>query len=151
MARESKAINGIINQLNTIENLKVYEHVQIDKWNTYNFNYVGILSGSDTREPETFEDDSTILNRGQLEIFILVGCQVKKIIANKATLRNALADLCEVIEYKLHNLKLEGYLTEFEATEFAPLTFVDSQAITFSDDETKGISLMTFRTIYYRN
>ena len=151
MARESQAISGIVEQLNTIENLKVYEHVQIDKWNSYSFNYVGILSGSDSRDSETFENDTSILNRGQLEIYILVGCQIKKTIANKAILRNTLADLCEIIEYKLHNLQLKGYLTEFEATDFAPLSFVDAQAITFSDDETKGISLMTFKTIYYRN
>lgn len=151
MARESKAIIQIVDQLNSIENLKVYEHVQIDKWNSYSFNFVGVLSGSDTRESETFEDDTTILNWGKLEIYLLVGCQVKKTNSNKALLRTALADLCEIIEYKLHNLELEGYLTEYEATEFTPLSFVDAQAITFADDETKGISLMTFKTIYYRN
>ena len=151
MARETKAITGIVERLNSIEGVKIYEHIQIDKWNAYAFNYIGILSATDSREVETFENDSTLLNRGAMEFYLLVGCAVKKNIGNKAVLRNALADLCEKIEYKLHNHKVEGYLTEFEATEFSPLTFVDAQNITYSDDETKGISIMTFKLIYYRN
>lgn len=151
MARETKAIAGVIERLQTIEDVKVYEHIQIDKWNTYTFDYIGVLSASDTRESEVFENDTAILNRGIMEFYLLVGSSVKKNTNNKAVLRTALANLCEKIEYKLHNHKIEGYLTDFEATEFTPLTFVDAQNITYSDDETKGISIMTFKTIYYRN
>jgi hypothetical protein len=82
---------------------------------------------------------------------MLVGVQVKKSNTQKAVLRNALADLCEKVEYMLQNLDLGSYVTDFESTEFAPLHFVDSQAVTFSDDETKGVAFMTFRTLYYRS
>jgi hypothetical protein len=77
--------------------------------------------------------------------------QVKKSNSQKAVLRNALADICEKVEYMLQNHEIGSYITEFENTEFAPVHFVDSQAVTFSDDETKGIAFMTFRTLYYRN
>ena len=42
MARESAAITSIIEELSKMEGVKVYDQVQIDKWNTYNFNYVGV-------------------------------------------------------------------------------------------------------------
>jgi hypothetical protein len=151
MARESAAITSIIDELGKMEGVKVYDQVQIDKWNTYNFNYVGVLSGADTRENELFEDDSAYANRGSLEIYLLVGVQVKKSNTQKAVLRNALADLCEKVEYMLQNHGIESYITDYESTEFAPVHFVDSQAVTFSDDETKGVAFMTFRTLYYRN
>ena len=78
MARESTAITSIVKELNKLQGIKVYEQVQIDKWNTYNFDFVGVMSGSDTRENELFEDDSAYANRGSLDIFLLVGVQVKK-------------------------------------------------------------------------
>lgn len=151
MARESAAITSIVEELSKIEGVKVYDQVQIDKWNTYGFNFVGVLSGADTRENELFEDDSAYANRGSLEIYLLVGVQVKKSNTQKAVLRNALADLCEKVEYMLQNHGIESYITDYENTEFAPVHFVDSQAVTFSDDETKGVAFMTFRTLYYRN
>ena len=151
MARESTAITSIVQELNKLQGVKVYEQVQIDKWNTYNFDFVGVMSGSDTRENELFEDDSAYANRGSLDIFLLVGVQIKKSNTQKAVLRNALADLCEKVEYMLQNHEIGSYVTDFESTEFAPVHFVDSQAVTFSDDETKGIAFMTFRTLYYRN
>lgn len=151
MARESAAITSIVEELSKIEGVKVYDQVQIDKWNTYGFNFVGVLSGADTRENELFEDDSAYGNRGSLEIYLLVGVQVKKSNTQKAVLRNALADLCEKVEYMLQNHEISAYVTNYENTEFAPVHFVDSQAVTFSDDETKGVAFMTFRTLYYRN
>lgn len=151
MARETAAIESITTQLRKMEGVKVYDQVQIDKWNTYGFDFVGILSGADTRENELMEDDSAFANRGTLDIYMLVGVQVKKSNTQKAVLRNALADLCEKVEYMLQNLDLGSYVTDFESTEFAPLHFVDSQAVTFSDDETKGVAFMTFRTLYYRS
>lgn len=151
MARESAAITSVVEELSKIEGVKVYDQVQIDKWNTYGFNFVGVLSGADTRENELFEDDSAYANRGSLEIYLLVGVQVKKSNTQKAVLRNALADLCEKVEYMLQNHEISSYVTDYENTEFAPVHFVDSQAVTFSDDETKGVAFMTFRTLYYRN
>jgi hypothetical protein len=151
MARETAAIESITTQLRKMQGVKVYDQVQIDKWNTYGFDFVGILSGADTRENELMEDDSAFANRGTLDIYMLVGVQVKKSNTQKAVLRNALADLCEKVEYMLQNLDLGSYVTDFESTEFAPLHFVDSQAVTFSDDETKGVAFMTFRTLYYRS
>lgn len=151
MARESTAITSIVKELNKLQGIKVYEQVQIDKWNTYNFDYVGVLSGSDTRENQLFEDDSALANRGSLEIYLLVGVQVKKSNTQKSLLRTSLADLCEKVEYMLQNHEINSYVTEYESTEFAPVHFVDSQAVTVSDDETKGIAFMTFRTLYYRN
>jgi hypothetical protein len=151
MARETAAIESITTQLRKMQGVKVYDQVQIDKWNTYGFDFVGVLSGADTRENELMEDDSAFANRGALDIYMLVGVQVKKSNTQKAVLRNALADLCEKVEYMLQNLDLGSYVTDFESTEFAPLHFVDSQAVTFSDDETKGVAFMTFRTLYYRS
>lgn len=151
MARETAAIESITTQLRKMQGVKVYDQVQIDKWNTYGFDFVGVLSGADTRENELMEDDSAFANRGTLDIYMLVGVQVKKSNTQKAILRNALADLCEKVEYMLQNLDLGSYVTDFESTEFAPLHFVDSQAVTFSDDETKGVAFMTFRTLYYRS
>lgn len=151
MARETAAIESITTQLRKMQGVKVYDQVQIDKWNTYGFDFVGVLSGADTRENELMEDDSAFANRGTLDVYMLVGVQVKKSNTQKAVLRNALADLCEKVEYMLQNLDLGSYVTDFESTEFAPLHFVDSQAVTFSDDETKGVAFMTFRTLYYRS
>ncbi len=151
MARESAVIESVTTQLRKMQGIKVYDQVQIDKWNTYAFDFVGVLSGADTRDNELMEDDSAFANRGTLDIYMLVGVQIKKSNTQKAVLRNALADLCEKVEYTLQNLDLGSYITDFESTEFAPLHFVDSQAVTFSDDETKGVAFMTFRTLYYRS
>jgi len=86
-----------------------------------------------------------------LDIYLLVGVQVKKnSTAGKANLREALADLCEAIENKLTNYSPAVYESDYERTYFAPIHFVDAQAVTYNDDETKGISFMTFRTVYYR-
>jgi hypothetical protein len=123
----------------------------LDKWNTYQFPFVGVLSGADAREVIGLEDDSAFANKGTLDMYLLVGVQVKKnSTAGKANLREALADLCEAIENKLTNYKPDIYESDYERTYFAPVHFIDAQAVTFNDDETKGISFMTFRTVYYR-
>jgi len=151
MARESAAIQSIANRLRTMSGVKVYEQVMLDKWNTYQFPFVGVLSGADSREVIGLEDDSAFANKGTLDIYLLVGVQVKKnSTAGKANLREALADLCEAIENKLTNYSPAVYESDYERTIFAPVHFIDSQAVTFNDDETKGISFMTFRTVYYR-
>lgn len=151
MARESAALNSIASQLRTLSGIKVYDQVMIDKWNTYQFPFVGIMSGADSREVIGLEDDSAFANKGTLDIYLLIGVQVKKnATAGKANLREALADLSEAIENKLTNYTPEKYESDYERTYFAPVHFIDSQAVTFNDDETKGISFMTFRTIYYK-
>lgn len=151
MARESAAIQSITDKLRTMSGVKVYDQVMLDKWNTYQFPFVGILSGADSREVIGLEDDSAFANKGTLDIYLLVGVQVKKnSTAGKANLREALADLCEAIENKLTNYSPAVYESDYERTYFAPIHFVDAQAVTYNDDETKGISFMTFRTVYYR-
>jgi hypothetical protein len=151
MARESAAIQSIANRLRTMSGVKVYDQVMLDKWNTYQFPFVGVLSGADSREVIGLEDDSAFANKGTLDIYLLVGVQVKKnSTAGKANLREALADLCEAIENKLTNYSPAVYESDYERTIFAPVHFIDSQAVTFNDDETKGISFMTFRMVYYR-
>jgi hypothetical protein len=151
MARESAALKSIADQLRTMSGVKVYDQVMLDKWNTYQFPFIGVLSGADSREVIGLEDDSAFANKGTLDVFLLVGVQVKKnATAGKANLREALADLSEAIENKLTNFKPDVYESDYERTIFAPVHFIDSQAVTFNDDETKGISFMTFRTVYYR-
>lgn len=151
MARESAALNSIASQLRTLSGIKVYDQVMIDKWNTYQFPFVGIMSGADSREVIGLEDDSAFANKGTMDIYLLIGVQVKKnATAGKANLREALADLSEAIENKLTNYTPDKYESDYERTYFAPVHFIDSQAVTFNDDETKGISFMTFRTIYYK-
>ena len=66
MARETAAIESITTQLRKMQGVKVYDQVQIDKWNTYGFDFVGVLSGADTRENELMEDDSAFANRVQV-------------------------------------------------------------------------------------
>jgi len=151
MARESAAIQSITDKLRTMSGVKVYDQVMLDKWNTYQFPFVGVLSGADSREVIGLEDDSAFANKGTLDVYLLVGVQVKKnSTAGKANLREALADLCEAIENKLTNYSPAVYESDYERTFFAPIHFVDAQAVTYNDDETKGISFMTFRTVYYR-
>lgn len=150
MARESKAIDSIVDHLKTMSGLRIYEQVLIDKWNTYQFDYVGILGSEDSREVIGLEDDSAFANRGTFNFYLLVGAQVKKQNNGKANLRNSLAEIVEKIENKLSNFVPSTYVSNFENTLFAPLHFVNSQAVTFNDDETKGISLVQFRCFYYR-
>ena len=151
MARESAALESVADQLRTMSGVRVYDQVMIDKWNTYQFPFVGILGGSDSREVIGLEDDSAFANKGQIDMYLLVGVQVKKnSTAGKAILRGNLADYAEAIENKLTNYKPPVYESDFETTYFAPVHFIDAHAITYNDDETKGIYFMTFRTVYYR-
>lgn len=150
MARESKAVEEIVEQLKTMSGLRVYEFVTIDKWNTYQFDYVGVLAVEDNREVIALEDDSAFANRGTLDVYLLAGSQVKKQVNNKANLREALANISEAIENKLTNFVPVSYESEYESTLFSPLHFVSSQVATYNDDETKGITLLVFRTIYYK-
>lgn len=151
MARESAALQSIADQLRTMSGIKVYDQVMIDKWNAYQFPYVGILGGADSREVIGLEDDSAFANKGTIDIYLLIGVQVKKnSTAGKALLRESLADYAEAIENKLLNFRPSSYESDYERTVFAPVHFVDAQAVTYNDDETKGIYFMTFRTNYYR-
>jgi len=152
MARESAALQSIADQLRTMSGVRVYDQVMIDKWNTYQFPFVGILGGADTREVIGLEDDSAFANKGQIDMYLLVGVQVKKnTTAGKAILRENLADYAEAIENKLTNYNPPVYDSNYERTYFAPVHFIDAQAVTYNDDETKGIYFMTFRVVYYRS
>jgi hypothetical protein len=150
MARESTAVESIIAKLQTLSGIRVYDQVMIDKWNTYQFDFVGVLGTEDTREVIGLEDDSAFANRGTLNFYMLTGSQVKKQNNNKANLRNALATNVEKIENNLVNFVPERYVSNYENTYFSPLHFVSAQAVTFNDDETKGISLVQFRCYYYK-
>lgn len=150
MARESHFLKSVYDKLSTIPSVRIYEQVLIDKWNVYQFDYIGILACEDSREVIGMEDDSAFSNKGTLDIYILSGCQVKKQNNGKANLRERLANLSEQIEYKLSNYIAPPYKSDFENTYFSPLQFVSSQVATYSDEETKGISLLVMRSIYYK-
>jgi hypothetical protein len=151
MARETKALNGVTDLLRELQGVRVYDVITVDKWDTLQFNYVGILHCEDSRELEPLEDNSAMVNMGQLEIYLLVGAQVKKSATNKLNVRDALANICEQVEYKLHNVVLPSYVSDYEAAEFAPLHYVSSQALQYNEDNTKGLSIMVFRTKYIRS
>jgi hypothetical protein len=150
MARESAVLTNIYERLQTIPGVRTYEQVLVDKWNTYQFDYVGILACEDSREVIGLEDDSAFSNKGTMDIYVLAGAQVKKQNNNRANLRERLGDLNELIENSLGNYKPTAYESDYETTIFAPLHFVSSQVATYSDDETKGLTLVVFRTIYYK-
>lgn len=150
MARESHFLNQISEKLSSISGVRVYEQVLIDKWNTYQFDYVGILACEDSREVIGLEDDSAFSNKGTLDIYILAGCQTKKQNNGRANLRERLANLSEQIEAKLSNYIPSPYKSDYENTYFSPLQFVSNQVATYSDEETKGISLLVMRSIYYK-
>lgn len=151
MARETKAVKDIAAKLNELQGVRVYETINVDKWDTLQFDYIGILHSEDTRELEPLEDNSAMVNRGSIELYLLLGASVKKSTTNKGLLREALADLCERVENKLHNQEIETYISDYETTFFAPIHFVGSQVIQYNDDQTKGMALMTFRTKYIRS
>lgn len=150
MARESKLIEEVVGKLKTITGLKVYDFVTVDKWNTYQFDYIGVLSCEDNREVIGLEDDSAFSNRGTLDIYLLAGAQVKKQLNGKANLRESLANIAEAVENKLTNFIPNAYDSDYESTMFAPMHFISSQVATYNDDETKGITLIVFRSIYYK-
>lgn len=151
MARESEVAKNIIEKLKTMSGVRVYEQVFTDKWNTYGFDYIGLLAIEDSREVIGLEDDSAFSNRGIIDLFFLVGCSVKKQNNGKANLREALAGLCEEVEAKLTNYVPPRYESPYGKAFFTPVHFVSSQAATYNDDETKGISLMNFRLYYYKD
>lgn len=150
MARESKLIEEVVSKLKTITGLRIYDFVTVDKWNTYQFDYIGVLSCEDNREVIGLEDDSAFSNRGTIDIYMLAGAQVKKQINGKANLRETLANISEAVENKLTNFIPLAYESDYETSIFAPMHFVSSQVATYNDDETKGITLIVFRTIYYK-
>lgn len=150
MARETEVVKSIVDEMRTLSAIRIYEMVTIDKWNTYQFDFAGVLAVEDSREVIGLEDDSAFVNRGNLDIYILCGSQVKKQMNGRANLREALADISERIENKLTNFVPPSYVSSYENTMFAPLHFVSSQVATYNDDETKGLGLMVFRTYYYK-
>jgi hypothetical protein len=59
-------------------------------------------------------------------------------------------ELAERVEYSLQDFRIEFYKSDYETTTFSPLHYISSEPITYSDDETKGLTLMTFRIFYTR-
>ena len=152
MSREKQVINAIFDRLSRLPNLKTYEQVTFDKWNLYSFDYVGIYSTADERLTEALEDNSAIARQGKLDIYLLVGNAVKKSpTLGKALLRNAMQDTCELIEYTLTNLLIDYYISDYGDTVFSPLHYISTDNVAYIDDETKGVSLMTFRAYYFKN
>jgi hypothetical protein len=151
MSRQKQILDSIFDKLSRLPDIKVYEQVTFDKWNLYAFDYVGIYSTVDERQTEALEDNSAVARQGKLDVYLLVGNSVKKSpTLGKALLRNAMQDTCELVEYALTNLEIPDYSNDYGDTVFSPLHYIATDNIAYIDDETKGVSLMTFRAYYYK-
>lgn len=151
MSREQHISEAIAEQLKTISGIRVYEQVMMNKFETYQFDYVGLYGSTDERMVESLEDLSSVANMGKIDIYLLCGNSVKKSpTLGVAKLRNAMQELCEKVEYHLQNMQPERYNSDFEQTDFSPVNYIASEPVTFTDDETKGLTIMTFRVFYTR-
>lgn len=151
MSREKHLTDAIVDKLGTLTGVRTYEQILLHKYESYQFDYVGIYGSTDERFTESFEDMSAVSVLGKIDVFLLLGNQVKKQpTLGKASLRYAMQDLSEKIEWCLSDLEIEPYVSDFEQTTFSSVHFIASEPITFSDDETKGLTLMTFRIFYTR-
>lgn len=151
MSREKHLTDAIASQLNTLSGVRVYEQILLHKYESYQFDYVGIYGSTDERYTEALEDMSAVSDLGKIDVFLLLGNAVKKQpTIGKASLRYAMQDLAEKVEWSLTDLEVESYLSEYEKTSFSTVHFIGSEPVTFSDDETKGLTLMTFRIFYTR-
>lgn len=151
MSREKHIADAIIEKLGTLQGVKVYEQILLNKYETYSFDYVGIFGSTDERFTESLEDMSAVTNLGRIDFYLILGNAVKKS-AHLGTgkLRNAMQDLAERVEFCLQSLEFEEYKSDFETCDFSSMHFIASEPITYSDDETKGLTLMTFRIFYTR-
>lgn len=151
MSREKHLTDAITEQLNTMSGVRVYEQVLLHKYESYQFDYVGIYGATDERFTESLENMSAVSDLGKIDVFLLLGNAVKKQpTLGKASLRYAMQDLAEKVEWCLTDLELEKYVSDYEQTTFSSVHFIGSEPVTFSDDETKGLTLMTFRIFYTR-
>jgi hypothetical protein len=123
----------------------------MNKFETYQFDFVGIYGSTDERIVESLEDLSSVANIGRIDVYLLCGNSVKKnATLGIARLRNAMQDLNEKVEHVLQNYVPSRYDSDYEATDFSPISYSASEPVTFTDDETKGLSIMTFRVFYTR-
>jgi len=151
MSREKHLTDAITYQLNSMSGVKVYEQILLHKYESYGFDYVGIYGSTDERFTESLEDMSAVSDLGKIDIYLLLGNAVKKQpTLGKASLRYAMQDLAEKVEWCLTDLEVEKYVSDYEQTTFSSVHFIGSEPVTFSDDETKGLTLMTFRIFYTR-
>lgn len=151
MAREQHIADALVEKLKTLSGIRVYEQIMIDKYTTYQFDYVGIFGSTDSRIVESLEDMSAVTNMGSIDVYLLCGNQVKKSpTLGKAKLRYAMQELCEKVEWCLQNLSIEDYKSDYEQTEFSKVHYIGNEPVTFNDDETMGLSIMTFRIFYTR-
>lgn len=149
MSREQHVCDAIADKLKTISGIKVYDQILLHKYETYGFDYVGVYGSNDERFTESLEDMTAVTNLGKIDLYLLCGSSVKKApTIGKANLRNAMQDLNEKVEYTLHNFEIEKYKSDYENTDFSAVHYIASEPVTFSDDETKGLSIMTFRIFY---
>ena len=151
MSREKHLTDAIVEKLGTMTGVRIYEQILLHKYESYQFDYVGIYGSTDERFTESLENMAAVADLGKIDIFLLLGNQVKKQpTLGKASLRYAMQDLAEKVEWCLTDLEIERYESDFERTTFSSVHFIASEPVTFSDDETKGLTLMTFRIFYTR-
>ena len=149
MSREQHICDAITDRLKTLSGVRVYDQILIQKYETYQFDYVGVYGSTDERFTESLEDMTAVTNLGKIDVYIVCGNSVKKSpTVGKAHLRNAMQALCEQVEYILHNYQIERYQSDYEVTDYSAIHFIAQEPITFDDDETKGLSIMTFRIFY---
>jgi hypothetical protein len=151
MSREKHVSDAVLEALNSIGGVRVYEQVMMNKIDNYQYDFIGIYGSTDERTTESFEDMSAVSHLGQIDVYLLCGTSVKKTpTLGSGKLRYAMQDLCERVENTLENYELDKYVSNFETSYFSPMHYISSEPISFNDDETKGLSLMTFRVFYTR-
>jgi len=151
MSREKHITEGVLEKLNSIGGVRVYEQVVMNKIETYQYDFIGIYGSTDERTVESFEDMSAISHLGQIDLYLLCGSSVKKSTSvGNGKLRYSMQDLTERVENCLGDAEFDNYVSNYENTYFSTLHFISAEPISFNDDETKGLSLMTFRVLYTR-
>lgn len=151
MSREKHLTEQMVNKMSTLSGVRVYEQILLHKYEAYQFDYVGIYGSTDERFTESMEDMSAVNDLGKIDVYLMLGNAVKKQpTLGKASLRYAMQDLAERVEWVLQDMEIEPYKTDYETTNFSTVHYIASEPVTFSDDETKGLTLMTFRIFYTR-
>lgn len=149
MSREQHISDSIVDRLKTLSGVRVYEQIILNKYDAYQFDYVGIYGATDERYTESLEDMTAVTNLGKIDLYLLCGNSVKKSpTLGKAKLRYAMQELTEKVEWCLHNYEIESYESDYEKTQFSAVHYIASEPVTFNDDETNGLSMMTFRIFY---
>jgi hypothetical protein len=79
MSREKHITDAIIEKLGMMSGVRIYEQILLNKYETYQFDYVGIYGSTDERFTESMEDMSAVADLGKVDLFILLGNSVKKV------------------------------------------------------------------------